>query len=226
MTLKYFSDRVTVNSKLVFVFDLDDTLYSEKTFLWSGIQSVIISLNTCFEKKGKMPDLLEACQLKDWIGYLLEHCHVSCQWNKAQILEHYHHHQPDIAIYPDALRFITKIKQMNCRTALITDGRSITQRNKMAALGLEKAFDLVVISEEIQSDKPAAKNFELVADYFPGYDFYYFGDNVMKDFLVPNQFGWNTYGLRDRGSNIHSQAVQTSIAYQPQHWLLNFDDFE
>ena len=38
--------------------------------------------------------------------------------------------------------------------ALITDGRSLTQRLKIQALGLTDLFDDILISEAMQSEKP------------------------------------------------------------------------
>lgn len=47
--------------------------------------------------------------------------------------------------------------------------------------------------------------------------FTYVGDNLKKDFIYPNQHGWNTICLKNDGRNIHSQDFEnTSVEALPQ----------
>jgi putative hydrolase of the HAD superfamily len=54
-------------------------------------------------------------------------------------------------------------------------------------------------------------------EQFPESDFiyYYIGDNPQKDFLVPNQLGWESVCLLDDGSNIHEQVFDMEKGYLP-----------
>ena len=54
-------------------------------------------------------------------------------------------------------------------------------------------------------------------------NFYYIGDNVVKDFIAPNQLGWTTICLLDNGQNIHKQ-IPVEDEMKPQYEIENFDE--
>ena len=68
-------------------------------------------------------------------------------------------------------------------------------------------------------------NFQKVLDHCQGKQYIYFGDNPKKDFLGPNQLGWETIGLLDRGFNVHEQSLSFPKEYQPTQWIKNFNEF-
>lgn len=208
---------------MVYVFDLDDTLYSEFDFVKSGMRHVMNEL----QNRG-IKDILKYKELlsnsKDWIDRLLLNPAVAAL-GKGELLALYRNHFPEIQCYPDAFKFLTRLKTEGTLIALITDGRSSTQRNKIKALGLDHFFDVVVISEEIGSEKPNSANYLPIQVKWPGNSYCYFGDNVRKDFIGPKKLGWKTVGLRDRGCNIHTQLVSMTDLHQPESWITNFDDY-
>ena len=106
----------------------------------------------------------------------------------------------------------------------MTDGYSVTQRNKIKALDIENIFDLIVISEEFGFEKPNPKNFE-VFDKFNTIEKYYIGDNTSKDFIAPNTLGWTTICLLDNGKNIHMQDFNKELIYLPKIKINNLFDF-
>jgi putative hydrolase of the HAD superfamily len=101
--------------------------------------------------------------------------------------------------------------------AILTDGRSITQRLKLRSLGLQElpAF----VSEDFGSEKPEPLRYQRIMEQWPGNRYCYVGDNPHKDFLAPNSLGWTTICLRDDGRNIHPQRVPTTSGHAPHHWL-------
>ncbi len=104
---------------------------------------------------------------------------------------------------------------------LITDGRSITQRKKILALGLDKYIsnEMIIISEEFGSEKPSLDNYKYFMKRKPNCNhFVYVGDNTQKDFIAPNTLGWTTIGLIDDGSNIHPQKKIDSL-HNPKIWI-------
>ncbi|MEM9143332.1 MAG: hypothetical protein AAGA86_10125 [Bacteroidota bacterium] len=74
---------------------------------------------------------------------------------------------------------------------------------KINALGLSGIVDTIVVSEEIGSEKPDERNFKVIEHTFPNYNYVYIADNLRKDFISPNQLGWNSIGLIDNGLNMH-----------------------
>ena len=95
----------------------------------------------------------------------------------------------------------------------------LAQKNAMAV-------DFIVISEEINSEKPSEKNYTLVEEHFQAQTYWYIADNVKKDFIVPNQRNnWHGIAILDNGLNIHKTFNDYSGAkYLPDHLIESFED--
>ena len=138
------------------VFDLDDTLYPEWQFLHSGIRHVINKFNL---KKSTHSTRFYASQ-KDWVHSLInENSLTLTDQLVSDMLEEYRNHVPSIALREGALHFLRVLKEQRCSIGIITDGRSVTQRNKLSSLGINKFLDQIVISDEFGSEKPSLDNF-------------------------------------------------------------------
>ena len=118
-------------------------------------------------------------------------------------LELYRFHHPSISLSPDVSEFIDQLITSNIEFSIITDGRSISQRNKIESLGISKIVKNVIVSEETGYEKPHLNNFKLLGRLYPNKDFVYIGDNTSKDFLAPNILKWDSICLLDNGQNIH-----------------------
>jgi putative hydrolase of the HAD superfamily len=106
---------------------------------------------------------------------------------------------------------------------ILTDGRSVTQRLKLRALGL--AHLPVYISEEFVSEKPEALRFERIMRDFPAHAYVYVADNPAKDFLAPNALAWKTVGVRGDARNVHAQdATRLSAENVPRVWIDDLAD--
>ncbi|HIF8589133.1 TPA: HAD hydrolase-like protein [Neisseria meningitidis] len=107
------------------------------------------------------------------------------------------------------------------------DGRSLTQRLKLEALGLSSLFDDILISEACSSEKPDSKRFRHLQDKYADKAgcFIYIGDNISKDFIAPNTLGWITIGLLPSGQNIHRHQPESfNTEYHPDFWVNSFQD--
>jgi len=193
---------INIDKPTVFAFDLDDTLYKEIDFLKSAYKHIskLILLETNIDLYDEMLQLyhnnfsvFDAIKKKYSFSFSIE-----------ELVYQYRFHFPNLKIETDVISFLTKVKSKSPLT-LITDGRSITQRNKLKALEIIDFFEIIVISEEIGSEKPDKQNFKIVEERFPDYNYVYIGDNYNKDFICPNNLGWLTIGLVDNGLNIHKQ---------------------
>ena len=142
----------------------------------------------------------------------------------------YRTHRPDIHLEDDVVATLDALKTAGCTMALITDGRSVQQRNKIAALGLNRwiADEDIVISEEIGSEKPDEANYRRIMNLHPDADkFVYIGDNPKKDFIAPNRLGWTTVCLLDNGENIHPQRFgDIPQEAQPQYKVATWRDMQ
>ena len=83
------------------------------------------------------------------------------------ILELYRFHYPEIKLSKDTSVFLEKILSHNIDFSIITDGRSISQRNKIKALGLYDLVKNIIISEETGFEKPHLNNFKILERIYP-----------------------------------------------------------
>jgi putative hydrolase of the HAD superfamily len=208
-------------SNTVFVFDLDDTLYSERSYELSGIEAV------WHEMLEIHPDLINKMVFNDlvnnrdkWIEMIISH---SPQWMKVApevLLDIYRKHVPKIELYEDGAQLLSFLTANKAKLAMITDGRSESQRQKLRALKIEQLFNPIRISEETGHEKPDVQSYRDIEDMYPGYNYVYLGDNPKKDFVTPNNLGWYTYGLISRGNNVHSQKIEiVDTTFLPNMWL-------
>ena len=117
-----------------------------------------------------------------------------------------------------------EIKKKEGRTGIITDGRKITQLNKIMALELDGYFDEIVISEDYGFEKPSKILFEVFMKDGLSHSFCYIGDNIKKDFITPKKLGWATIGVLD-GKNIHKQDIEEySGEYLPDTFIRDFKE--
>lgn len=208
---------MTLSSSNIFVFDLDDTLYSERDFEKSGIEFVY---NTFDIKHIELESIV--ANRKNWIEKIINDSNN--QITLQMVLDIYRNHIPSIQLYKDAKVFLEKLISRGNEMCLITDGRSITQRNKLRALGIESYFKNIIISEEVNSEKPSEYNFKMVMNHKHFGKYIYIADNPNKDFITPNKLGWMTICLLDKGHNVHKQNFNLAKEFLPQISINSFEE--
>lgn len=171
------------------IFDLDDTLYSEKQYVRSG-----------YAKIGEYLGRTEATE-KLWYyfengmpaidAYLAE---IGEEEKKAECLRVYREQMPNITLYEGVTELIEKLKNRGIKVGIITDGRPEGQRNKIKALGLETLVDDIIITDElggVQFRKPCDIAFRIMQTRWklPYEQIIYVGDNPNKDFQACKQLG-------------------------------------
>jgi len=208
-------------SDTIFVFDLDDTLYSERSYELSGINAVwnkLLELNPEIRKIISLEQLVK--ENEQWVELVLQIESQNLTISRDLLLEIYRSHFPSIELYDDSCQFLSFLVENKAKLAMITDGRSFSQRQKLKALNIEHLFNPLQISEETGYPKPNGESYLAIESHYPGYQYLYIGDNPKKDFVTPNKLGWMTYGLRNRGNNVHPQLDKANQRiYMPQLWL-------
>jgi putative hydrolase of the HAD superfamily len=201
------------------ILDLDDTLYSEREFERSGFRAILDTLDVAHTVL--LEDLLELSrQGQDVFDYLNFDEHL-----RHVALAIYRQHNPTISLYPDAAIFIEQALHVGCTLAIATEGRSVTQRNKISALGLAEKISHVLISEEVGYLKIQPDFFNDIFRLFHEGPSVMIGDNPAKDFLVANSQNCETYMLSDRGNNVHSQDADVPDGYGAQNIINSFTEF-
>jgi len=205
-----------INNNTHIVFDLDDTLYKEIDF----VKSAYIHINSYINSRYNL-DLskkIKKC-VEDEINFfdlINSKLHQDQSFPIEKYLELYRFHYPEIKLSDDTTFFLDKIFRNNIHFSIITDGRSISQRNKIKALGLNHLAKNIIISEETGFEKPHLNNFKLLDRIYPNKNLIYIADNTTKDFLAPNSLNWDTICLINNGQNIHPQDFNLNIDYLPK----------
>ena len=191
----------------VVVFDLDDTLYKEIDYLKSAYSEIALWIESTFNKKGVYPLILE-CYKQSENVFVSVNQYYELNVPIETYLRKYRTHIPYITLSDEIENVLSILFEQGCVIGLITDGRKITQWNKIKALKLERYINNVdcIISESFGYTKPSKEGYLYFQNKYPHAEYYYIGDNVKKDFVAPNRLGWTTICLKDDGRNIHKQV--------------------
>ncbi|WP_455436901.1 HAD family hydrolase [Hungatella hathewayi] len=193
-----------LNGLKVVVFDLDDTLYSEKEYVKSGYYAVSQILPQVYDAEAKLWKAFE--EKKSAIDELLNAEGIYNEELKQRCLEVYRFHKPNIHLYDGAEKMLTYLREQGRLIGILTDGRPEGQWAKIKAFNLINYVDHTIVTDElggVEYRKPNEKAFRLMKEQF-GVEFSemcYVGDNIRKDFIAPEKLGirpiWfrNTEGL-------------------------------
>ncbi len=193
------------------VFDLDDTLYLERTFALSGFAAVGQWLRQRLACPGdpytRMAALFDSEHRSRVFDRLLEEWGVRPAGPLVrEMVDRFRAHRPQIRLCPDAEGVLTRWTG-RFRLGLISDGPLSVQQNKVAALGLTSRLDEIILTDRWGEAfwKPHPRAFEWLEQAWGvcGGQLVYLADNPAKDFLAPRQRGWQTVRVR-RDEGIHS----------------------
>jgi len=189
-----------LNGLKAFIFDLDDTLYSEKEYIKSGYAAVAKVLPNVEDAETKLWKAFE--EKKFAIDDVLRSENIYSEELKQKCLEVYRFHQPSIHLYDEALEILTQLRKKGFPIGIITDGRPEGQRAKIKALGLDALVDYIIITDElggVEYRKPNEKAFVIMKDQLHvEYDeMCYVGDNINKDFIAPEKLGMKTFFINN-----------------------------
>lgn len=177
------------------VFDLDDTLYSEKQYVRSGYKKIAEYFGNS-EMEYQMWSVFETGGLAiDEV--LKQHGLMS---RKDEALQVYRFQKPDIFLYHGVYEMLERIRKKK-KVGIITDGRPEGQRAKLEALGLN--VDKVIITDElggVEYRKPNIKAFQIMQEEMQvEYEkMVYVGDNLNKDFIAPKMLNMNVIYFRNK----------------------------
>ena len=205
-----------INKNTHIVFDLDDTLYKEIDFVKSAYIYVCKYIRSRFGID--FFSQIQEC-IDDGINfydYIISKLHHKHNFSIEKYLELYRFHYPKLSLSTDTSEFLNNISERKIGFSIITDGRSISQNNKIKALGLSHLAQNIIISEETGYEKPHVNNFKIIEKIYPDKKLLYIADNTSKDFLAPNTLKWDTVCLLDNGQNIHKQNFDLQTKYLPK----------
>lgn len=187
------------------IFDLDDTLYQEIQFIYSGFSEVAqhlskkYSLSYNFVYNELVNDFKKGIRKKNF-NVLLKKIDKNDD-ELPNLIDTYRYHIPKIFLCEDA-QVVLKILQNRYKLGLITDGYICSQENKIDALGIRSFFNYIIINNiEKGIDKLSENPFKVLINLLevPPDTVIFIGDNPQKDFFVPQKLGLLTIRIRRPG---------------------------
>ena len=207
------------------LFDLDDTLYPERTFVESGFRAVgrFLAERAGLEAEGlatRMLEILDAEGRGKVFDRVLEEVGLLSEWRVRLLLHVYRTHRPTISLFEDVVPSLTKLRERGVRLGIVTDGMASVQRQKMTALGIERYMDVVVCSDELGPEcwKPSPVAFQVALELLGAApeEAGYVGDNVLKDFAGPNRLGMLSVAVCRPGVMAYAGEEAPGAEYVPQ----------
>ena len=186
----------------VCLFDMDDTLYPEKQYVRSGYRQIARLFPQIGDMEEKLWQAFEAGEPA--IDAVLARAGFPDEESRQKALHAYRFQEPeDLQLYPGVRQMLERLRASGrFGIGMITDGRPFAQRAKIKALGIEKYFDKVIITDELGGlafRKPNPTAFKMMQEYFgvPYGEMVYVGDNINKDFKAPQSLGMKSIRFRN-----------------------------
>ena len=186
---------------MIIVFDLDEVLYDEKTYVISGFRAV----SEFLEKDEAIPKKIIFEYLKRRLkngrerifNDLLDNFRIYSQKNLEKCISVYRTHTPKIKLYSDAKDCLKRLK--NYPLYIVTDGNKIVQKNKIKALNLENHVKNTILTSNygLENSKPSTFCFQKICDMekTSPTNLVYIGDDPHKDFVGLKREGFKTIRL-------------------------------
>jgi len=216
------------------IFDLDDTLISEKEYIKSGFKVVCnviseqhnLNFDNVYQKIFELFD-----EDSDYVFNRLLDC-FNIEYDKEYILKLlkiYRGHSPDISLFSDAEEILNYLAGKNYKLGIITDGYKITQNKKLESLDIDNYFDCIIITDELGKDywKPHKKPYKLCSKNL-GVDYsslIYVGDNIKKDFITANKLGMHTVQIV-REDGVYKDLDNVEEYYKADHVISDLNELQ
>lgn len=191
------NDILKINERNCIIFDLDDTLYSEKEYVESGFKEIakVYGNDSLFNKLMYLYNI-NSNNVFQRAGFSQEKC--------KKCIEIYRNHTPKISLDYHVKATLEYLKIKNYKLGIITDGRPKSQWNKIKALELNKYMDCIIVTDELGGEeyrKPNSKAYEIMKIELncKFEEMIYVGDNPCKDFYVKDKYPILTIRLLSNG---------------------------
>ncbi|MBA3722720.1 MAG: HAD hydrolase-like protein [Parachlamydiaceae bacterium] len=183
---------------MVIVFDLDDTLYDDISFVLSGFRKVAEYLSTFLdvEQEDIYNQLVIELQVNrnQVFDRFLEKHGIFQKKLVSKCISIYRKHHPLISLFPEADECINRLKKNPLY--VVTDGNKLVQKNKFVALGLAKRIKKCICTYAygLTHSKPSPYCFQKICEWenVSPSEIVYIADNPKKDFVGIKPLGFCT----------------------------------
>jgi putative hydrolase of the HAD superfamily len=187
---------------MILIFDLDDTLYPESSYVESGFHAVAEFLQArrgwdAAESLFFMREVLRREGRGAVFNRLLAHRGECRRSAVDDCIKAYRHHKPRIQLPHVARRLLGRLAPP---LYLVTDGHKVVQQKKVQALGITSFFSKIYITHRygLIHAKPSTYCFERIRarERCDWDELVYVGDNPAKDFVKLTPLGVSTVRVR------------------------------
>lgn len=218
---------------MILVFDLDDTLYDELSFVNSGLNAVASYVSSLSKTKPelvlkKMNEVLHQKGRGHIFDDTLKHFNKYSKKEVRKCLSIYRLHKPEIKLWPEAISCLERFKDYPIY--IVTDGNKLVQLNKIKALGLDKIVKKYFITYRygLKHSKPSPYCFLKIAalEKITPEKIVYIADNVNKDFVGIKPLGFKTIRVKTgqfaslvKSSEFEAETSINSLNELTPHYL-------
>lgn len=214
------------------VFDLDDTLISERQYIESGFKVVSKFIG---DKYNLDNDIVFECMnmlfeesSKEVFNRVLDSFKI--KYSKEELLyliKVYREHTPEIEFFEDVIPTLEMLREKGMKLGIITDGYKETQSRKIEVLKCKELFDEIIITDEFGREfwKPHEKSYKLIAERLGVKlnEMIYVGDNVAKDFVTANNMGIISVCVK-RCEGVYKNLIKENKKYLPNKKINNLKE--
>jgi len=213
---------------MIIVFDLDDTLYEEITYVKSGFKAVADYLSDKYQVAVSKKIYSEFVQTLQKQGrgkifdFVLSKYHLSNKTLIQKCLSVYRLHKPKISLSVSVRTCLERFKEYP--KYLLTDGNKIVQTKKIKALKIEKYFRNMILTHNygVNYSKPSTYCFYKILEWEKAKpkDLIYIGDNPKKDFVNLKKDGFRTVQVLTG----EHKKVKVSLEYEADFRINSLDE--
>ncbi|NMM61288.1 HAD-IA family hydrolase [Clostridium sp. P21] len=213
------------------IFDLDDTLYRERDFVYGAFKKVCeylaLKFNKDYEKLyNSTIDILNIQGRGRIFNMLCDKYNIN--EDISNLVDIYRNAKSSLTLYGDALYFLEECslgnialeknslgnKRVEFNLGIITDGKASVQWNKIKALKLQNYIDKIIVTDDYGLDywKPNEFAYKEMMKYFncEAEECIYVGDNPNKDFIGARKVHMHTVRvIREIGDHMSTFLDET-----------------
>jgi len=190
------------------IFDLDDTLISERKYIESGYKHIASLLN--FQGIGTQDNLYNMLlnlfeeSPVNVFNRLFDSLNLSYTASDIRnLVNEYRTHFPTINFFDDVIPCLNELKKREFKLGIITDGYASSQKAKLSSLSARTYFNEIIVTDELGREywKPHQKPFEIIREKLQVEyeEMIYIGDNPEKDFYISNIYPIKTIRINRKG---------------------------
>lgn len=192
------------------IFDLDDTLYNEKTYVFGAFKEVSNYLGYKYnlDEIKLYNDILDIFHTNGRGKIFNILCNkYNLDESIERLIDIYRNSRPKLNLYDDAGKILKWGKEKGFSIGIITDGCSKVQWNKVKSLDLENIVDKIIVTDDLGREywKPHKRSYLEIVKFFNVKcgECVYIGDNPNKDFITCKKLDMKTVRIiRKQGNHM------------------------